>query len=147
MANSCRSAALLGGYSQEAVDCSYLYGKHIGMAFQLVDDVLDFSGSTATMGKPALADLNAGLATAPVLYALQSQSNDLLQTMMNRKFRDEGDVDKAVEIVLASNGIQKAKELAQVHAELAMDAVLKLKPSVHRDALVHLAYKVVDRTR
>jgi solanesyl diphosphate synthase len=147
MANSCRSAALLGGYSQEAVDCSYLYGKHIGMAFQLVDDVLDFAGSTATMGKPALADLNAGLATAPVLYALQSQSNGVLQTMMNRKFREEGDVDKAVEIVFASNGIQKTKELAQVHAELAMDAVLKLRPSAHRDALVHLAYKVVDRTR
>lgn len=147
MANSCRSAALLGGYSQEAVECSYLYGKHIGMAFQLVDDVLDFAGSAATMGKPALSDLNAGLATAPVLYALQSQSDDVLQTMMNRKFRDEGDVDTAVEIVFASNGIEKTKELAQVHAELAMDAVLQLNGSVYRDALVHLAYKVVDRTR
>jgi solanesyl diphosphate synthase len=147
MANSCRSAALLGGYSQEAVECSYLYGKHIGMAFQLVDDVLDFAGSAATMGKPALSDLNAGLATAPVLYALQSQSDGVLQTMMNRKFRDEGDVDTAVEIVFASNGIEKTKELAQVHAELAMDAVLQLNGSVYRDALVHLAYKVVDRTR
>lgn len=147
MANSCRSAALLGGYSQEAVECSYLYGKHIGMAFQLVDDVLDFAGSAATMGKPALSDLNAGLATAPVLYALQSQSDGVLQTMMNRKFRDEGDVDKAVELVFASNGIEKTKELAQVHAELAMDAVLQLNGSVYRDALVHLAYKVVDRTR
>lgn len=146
MANSCRSAALLAGHSQELVDCSYLYGKHIGMAFQLVDDVLDFAGSAATMGKPALSDLNAGLATAPVLYALQTQSDGVLQSMMNRKFREEGDVDRAVELVFASNGIEKTKELARVHAELAMDAVLQLKPSEYRDALVHLAYKVVDRT-
>lgn len=150
MANSCRSAALLGNYTQELVDCSYAYGKHIGMAFQLVDDVLDFEGAAALMGKPALSDLNAGLATAPVLYALQSMpASDTanLQTMMDRKFRQDGDVDKAVELVFASDGIEKTKELAQVHAELAMDAALQLKPSEYRDALVHLAYKVVDRTR
>jgi solanesyl diphosphate synthase len=147
MANSCRSAALLGGYQEDIVDCSYLYGKHIGMAFQLVDDVLDFAGSESTMGKPALADLNAGLATAPILFAIDSQNNDILSTMVSRKFREVGDVEKAVDIVFASNGIQKTKELAQVHAELAMDAVLQLKPSIYRDALVHLAYKVVDRTR
>jgi geranylgeranyl pyrophosphate synthase len=150
MANSCRSAALLGNYAQELVDCSYAYGKHIGMAFQLVDDVLDFEGAAALMGKPALSDLNAGLATAPVLYALQQKSTidtTLLQTMMDRKFRQDGDVNKAVELVFASDGIEKTKELAQVHAELAMDAALQLKPSEYRDALVHLAYKVVDRTR
>jgi hypothetical protein len=43
--------------------------------------------------------------------------------------------------------MERTKELAQVHAELAMDAALQLGDSVHRDALVHLAYKVVDRTR
>lgn len=55
MANSCRSAALLGDYPVELVDASYRYGKHVGMAFQLVDDVLDYEGSLSSLGKPSLA--------------------------------------------------------------------------------------------
>jgi solanesyl diphosphate synthase len=145
MANSCKSAALLGGYDDDLVQASYLYGKHVGMAFQLVDDVLDFEGSQATMGKPALSDLNAGLATAPVLFACEE--NSALRQLVERAFKEDGDVEQAVELVYQSNGMARTKELAQVHAELAMDAVLALGDSMHRDALVHLAYKVVDRTR
>mmetsp|Transcript_4571 Transcript_4571/g.6942 ORF Transcript_4571/g.6942 Transcript_4571/m.6942 type:complete len:146 (-) Transcript_4571:105-542(-) len=145
MANSCKSAALLGNYPDPLVSASYRYGKHLGVAFQLVDDVLDFEGSASTMGKPALSDLNAGLATAPVLFA--ADTFEEIQPMIGRKFRKEGDVDRAVELVFASDGIWKTKQLAQVHAELAVEAVLELDPSAHRDALVHLAHKVVDRTR
>jgi len=144
MANSCKSAALLGNYPDQLVSASYRYGKHLGVAFQLVDDVLDFEGSASTMGKPALSDLNAGLATAPVLFA--AETFEEIQPMIGRKFRNDGDVDRAVELVFASDGIQKTKQLAQVHAELAIEAVLELEPSAHRDALVHLAHKVVDRT-
>jgi solanesyl diphosphate synthase len=149
MANSCKSAALLGNYSTELVQASYEYGKHVGMAFQLVDDVLDFEGSAESLGKPALSDLQAGLATAPVLFALNDNTPDAssLLEMMQRKFRQEGDVEQTCKIVKQSNGMERTKELAQVHAELAMDAALQLGDSVHRDALVHLAYKVVDRTR
>mmetsp|Transcript_7511 Transcript_7511/g.11768 ORF Transcript_7511/g.11768 Transcript_7511/m.11768 type:complete len:498 (+) Transcript_7511:103-1596(+) len=154
MSNSCRSTALLGNYPQDLVDLSYRYGKHIGMAFQLVDDILDYEGSVATMGKSALSDLKAGLATAPVLFALQqaheeadTSSSHLLQTMIDRKFSQPGDLDETVNMVYASKGIERTKELAQTHAELAMNAVLQLNQSEYRDALVHLAYKVVDRTR
>jgi geranylgeranyl pyrophosphate synthase len=145
MANSCKSAALLGGYDDTLVQASYRYGKHVGMAFQLVDDVLDFEGSQESMGKPALSDLNAGLATAPVLFACEENSS--LRQLVERRFKEDGDVEQAVELVYQSNGMARTKELAQVHAELAMDAVLALGDSKHRDALVHLAYKVVDRTR
>jgi len=148
MANSCKSAALLGDYDDELVEASYNYGKHVGMAFQLVDDILDFEGSEKTLGKPALSDLKAGLATAPVLFALESSSHaSTLLDMVERKFRQEGDVEAALEIVQESDGMVRTKELAQVHAELAMESALELEESFHRDALVHLAYKVVDRTR
>ena len=98
------------------------------------------------MGKPALSDLNAGLATAPVLFAAE-EFPEHLNPLIERKFKLDGDVDEAVKWVLNSKGMEKTKELAQTHAELAMEAVLDLKPSAYRDALVHLAYKVVDRTR
>jgi geranylgeranyl pyrophosphate synthase len=145
MANSCKSAALLADCPPELVTASYKFGKHVGVAFQLVDDVLDFEGSVSSMGKPTLADLNAGLATAPVLFA--SETFPELEAMMDRKFKNEGDVERARQLVFESEGIERTKQLARIHAELAMEAVLELDDGVHRDALINLAYKVVRRTK
>jgi geranylgeranyl pyrophosphate synthase len=145
MANSCKSAALLGNYPPDLVLASYRYGKHVGMAFQLVDDSLDFEGTLSQLGKPSLADLKAGLATAPVLFAAQEFSE--LYPLMDRKFREDGDVERAVELVFASKGLERTKDLARAHAEVAMDSILALKASDHRDSLVLLANTVVARTK
>ena len=145
MANSCKSTALLAECSPELVLASYNYGKSVGMAFQLVDDVLDFEGDVKSMGKPALADLRAGLSTAPVLFAAEEYPE--LEVMMDRKFKEDGDVEKSRELVLQSQGIERTKELARVHAERAMEAILPWDESEHRDALINLAYKVVQRTK
>ena len=146
MANSCKSTALLGNYSTELVEASYKFGKHVGMAFQLVDDVLDFEGTVADMGKPAFADLKAGLATAPVLLAAEEFPEEL-EPLILRKFKQEGDVPRAVDFILASQGLERTKNLARVHAECAMEALLVIQPSLYRDALVHLSSKVVSRTK
>ena len=66
---------------------------------------------------------------------------------MDRKFRSEGDVEDAVELVFKSNGIERTKELARVHSELAMEALLELDGSVYRDSLITLSHKVVSRTK
>ena len=146
MANSCKSAALLGeNVSPEVVDAAYTYGKHIGVAFQLIDDALDFEGSASSLGKPALADLNAGLSTAPVLFAAQSHGQ--LIPAMARKFKERGDVELALRCIGETDGVERTKKLAAIHAEKAMDAAMALEPSPHRDSLVHLACRVVDRSR
>lgn len=147
MANSCKSAALLrGNVSGEVVDAAYLYGKHIGVAFQLIDDALDFEGSAASLGKPALADLNAGLSTAPVLFAAENHPE--LVPAMARKFKEQGDIQLALKCIEETEGVRRTKKLAAIHAEKAMDAIVSaLDPSPHRDSLVHLACRVVDRSR
>lgn len=145
MANSCKSAALLAECPPELVVAAYNYGKHVGMAFQLVDDVLDFEGDVKSMGKPALADLKAGLSTAPVLFAAEEYPE--LEVMMDRKFKEEGDVLTSRELVLQSRGIERTKELARVHAERAMEAIIPWEATEHRDALINLAYKIVQRTK
>jgi len=146
MANSCKSAAILGGYNDGVVGAAYRYGKHLGVAFQLVDDILDFDGSASVMGKPALSDLHAGLATAPVLFAAEMFPVEM-EPLLERKFRDQGDVDQALELVRKSDGITRTKDLAQVHVELAIDAILELDQSVYRDSLIHLGHIVLARTR
>jgi geranylgeranyl pyrophosphate synthase len=146
MANSCKSAALLGvDTSPEVVDAAYTYGKHVGVAFQLIDDALDFEGNVTTLGKPALADLNAGLSTAPVLFAAETRGQ--LIPAMARKFKERGDMELALRCVDETDSVNRTKKLAAIHAEKAMDAAMSLGPSTYRDSLVHLACRIVDRSR
>ncbi|KAF3352333.1 Translocation protein SEC62 [Verticillium dahliae VDG1] len=90
---------------------SLLHDDNLGLAFQLVDDMLDYTRSEKDLGKPAGADLELGLATAPLLYAWKA--NPELGALVGRKFEGEGDVARARELVLQSNGIEQTRALAQ----------------------------------
>lgn len=92
ISKSCRAAAILGGCTPEVVEKSYMYGKNLGLAFQLVDDMLDYTVSGEELGKPAGADLELGLATAPLLFAWKD--NKGLGKLVGRKFTGEGDVQR-----------------------------------------------------
>lgn len=63
--------AIVAGADEKVTDIAFQYGRNLGLAFQLVDDLLDFVSSSEAMGKPAAADLKLGLATAPVLFACE----------------------------------------------------------------------------
>lgn len=145
MGHSCLAAAVLGNHTEDERKAAYLYGTYIGQAFQLIDDALDFEGSLSTTGKAPLADLQSGLATAPTLFAADEFPK--LAILIGRKFESPGDVDEALSLVNRSQGVARCKQLAQVHAEKAIEAVEKaLGKSTARDALVSLAAKVVTRT-
>lgn len=92
ISKSCRSAALLGNCSSDVVEAAYSYGKNLGLAFQLVDDMLDYTISEKELGKPAGADLELGLATAPLLFAWKEQEE--LGSLVGRRFQGEGDVQR-----------------------------------------------------
>lgn len=151
IANSCKSVAVLAGCSPDESMAAWRYGKHLGLAFQLVDDVLDFTSSQEELGKPVGNDMRSGLATAPVLFAAEQHPH--LIPLVRRRFRGEGDIDQALEIILNSNGIQKAKDLAQYHASEAARALEDLPPSLGEDAdasraaLQVMTKKVVSRKK
>lgn len=105
--------------------------------------ILSPIGSTASLGKAPLADLKSGLATAPTLFA--AEQHPKLLSLIGRKFEIPGDVDEALILVQKSDGLKRCKELAQVHAEKAIEAIEVLGPSLARDSLVALACKVVTR--
>lgn len=143
MGHGCLAAAVLGNHSDKEKRAAYLYGTYLGQAFQLVDDMLDFEDSSILTGKAPLADLQSGLATAPTLFA--AEEHPKLIDLISRKFEAPGDVDEALAFVKQSKGLERSRELAQVHAEKAIEAIQELDPSPARDALVALACKVVIR--
>ena len=143
IANSILAGVMLEDHSKEVQAIAFEYGQAVGQAFQLVDDALDFEGSFETTGKPSLADLKQGFATAPILFA-QDDFPDM-RTMIERKFSYPGDIDRAANYVEASGSISQTRDLAMRYVEDAIRAVKQLHPCPERDALVHLALKVVNR--
>ncbi|KAK5108498.1 hypothetical protein LTR62_008238 [Meristemomyces frigidus] len=145
ISKSCRAAALLGDHPAEVVEAAYQYGKNLGLAFQLVDDMLDYTVSGAELGKPAGADLELGLATAPLLFAWKD--NRELGTLVGRKFAHAGDVEMAREMVIRSNGIEQTRALAQDYVDTAVRAIAGFPDSEAKHGLVDMCSKVMSRRK
>ncbi|KAL9053856.1 MAG: hypothetical protein Q9162_004503 [Coniocarpon cinnabarinum] len=147
MSKSCRAAAILGGCRRDIVDAAYSYGRNLGLAFQLVDDMLDFTApsSSTQLGKPAGADLQLGLATAPLLFAWKSRPE--LGPLVGRKFDLEGDVEKAREIVMTSDGIEQTRALAQSFADRARGAIATWPDCEAKTGLLEMCERVMKRKK
>lgn len=143
IANSAKAAGLLSDVSPEMTENLYHYGRHIGLAFQIVDDIFDFTGSAEALGKPAGSDLISGNLTAPVLFALKEQP--FLETLIEREFNQDGDIDQAIALILNSKGIERSRELAAHHAQSAVQCLADLPPSESRQALIEMADYVLSR--
>lgn len=143
--SACKSSALLAGY-EEANDITVAaeeYGYHLGMAYQIVDDILDFTGASATLGKPAQADMELGLSTACILYA--SMEVKEIRPLIQRRFKEKGDIQKAVEMASKTDCIAQSYNLAEFHAQKAVDALDRIPPSDARSALLRLLHTAISR--
>ena len=111
IANSSKAAGVLSGLNDENLSSLYEFGKNIGLAFQVVDDILDFTGNDKQLGKPAVSDLASGYLTAPVLYALEE--NKQLSVLINRELAEKDDLDDALNIIMNSKAIESSRKLAE----------------------------------
>ncbi|MCJ1420445.1 hypothetical protein MMC32_006802 [Xylographa parallela] len=145
ISKSCRAAALLGQSSPAVVEAAYTYGKNLGLAFQLVDDMLDYTISGQELGKPAGADLELGLATAPLLFAWKD--NNEFGALVGRKFAAEGDVQRARELVSRSSGLEQTRALAQEYADKASNALNSFPASEAKDGLIEMCTKTMKRRK
>ncbi len=143
MANSAKAAAILSDADAEIIEDLYNYGRNLGLAFQIVDDILDFTGSTEVLGKPAGLDLASGKLTSPVFYALKQQS--YLKTLIEREFSEPNDLSEALELIKNSDGIEQARQLAKDLACKAAQNTSCLAPSDSKDALYELTNYAVSR--
>ncbi|KAF8391018.1 hypothetical protein HHK36_023318 [Tetracentron sinense] len=151
ISNSCKAVALLAGQTAEVSVLAYDYGRNLGLAYQLIDDVLDFTGTSASLGKGSLSDIRHGIVTAPILFAIEEFPQ--LRAVVDRGFDDPTDVDLALDYLGRSRGIQRTRELATEHAERAAAAIDSLPESDDEDvlksrrALVDLTHRVITRTK
>ena len=143
IANSAKAAGCLSAVSPEMTEKLYHYGRHIGLAFQVVDDILDFTGSAEVLGKPAGSDLKSGNLTAPVIFALKEKP--YLEVLIEREFSQQGDLEQAIELINEGRGIDRARELAAREAQTAVDYLVELPPSESRQALIDMADYVLSR--
>ncbi|XP_075547720.1 decaprenyl diphosphate synthase subunit 1 qless isoform X2 [Dermacentor variabilis] len=145
IAFACRSVSILGGGDEKIQEAAYQYGRNVGIAFQLVDDLLDFVSSQSDLGKPAAADLRLGLATAPVLFACDKYPE--LNAMIMRRFSEPGDVERAYEAVLKSDGLEHTRMLAQKHCSEAVRHLAPWVESPEKQALISITEKVLNRKK
>ncbi|ROT65255.1 putative decaprenyl-diphosphate synthase subunit 1 isoform X3 [Penaeus vannamei] len=145
LAYSCKAVALLSGADDDLQEVAFQYGRNVGIAFQLLDDLLDFVASSNHMGKPTVIDLKMGLATAPVLFACEKFPE--LNPMIMRRFQEPGDVQKAFEFVHKSDGLEQTQFLARQHCDEAVRVISSLKPSIEQKALITITDKLLNRSK
>ncbi len=142
-----RAAAMISPVGEDVIEAMRIFGYHLGMAFQIVDDVLDFTGAPAELGKPVGSDLLQGLVTLPTLYYLELHPDDQnAKALMNGGYLlAHGAAEALVDSVSRSEGIPLALQEANVYIEKALEQ-LSLMPDVkERKALEELARYTVNR--
>ncbi|XP_076930650.1 solanesyl diphosphate synthase 2, chloroplastic-like [Bidens hawaiensis] len=132
IAASTKGAAIFSGVHNDISEQMYQYGKNLGLSFQVVDDILDFTQSAEQLGKPAGSDLAKGNLTAPVIFALEKESK--LREIIESEFCETGSLNEAIEIVMNS-GIERARDLAKQKADVAIRCLQCLPESEFRLAL------------
>jgi all-trans-nonaprenyl-diphosphate synthase len=143
IANSAKAAAVLSNSSRDIAESLYTYGRHLGLAFQIVDDILDFTSPTEVLGKPAGSDLIAGNITAPALFAMEEEP--YIQVLIEREFCEKGDIEQALKLVRESQGIQRARDLASHHAQFSLKHINCLPTSDCSQALEDVVDYVLSR--
>jgi len=145
-AAACEAAALLSQCDKQTCDAIANFGLHFGIAYQLVDDALDYAASAEEMGKNCGDDLAEGKPTLPLLYAMQN-GNETQQAFLQRAML-EGNVDdfnKIKQTIDDTHALDYTFEVAQQHANRAVEYLAKLPDSEFKDGLIALTEFILHR--
>ncbi len=148
MSACCRLGSGVGRASRRAVEALSRYGRNLGMAFQLMDDILDITGDPREMGKPVANDLRQGVFTLPVIHSLSaSPRRARLRAILDLVNHGETDgcMEEVVSILDASGSIEYARSVAGAFALEAGECLSNIPPSDARDSLLRITEFVVRR--
>lgn len=144
----CKSAAILNSTSKEIIDEANSFGNNLGIAFQITDDILDFTSSSFEIGKEVGSDLKQGIITAPTLFAINSSDervNQIKKLIENRFNNNENDFDKVIRLIFELGSCERAKQLALEYINKAKDNLSFVKDQKLKSKLFEIADYIVDR--
>ncbi len=144
---SARTGAVLAGVSASLEDSCASYGRCLGTAFQLIDDLLDYEGATAQLGKNVGDDLREGKPTMPLLLAMQHGSS--AQRDLIRHAIEHGEVERLpeiIEIVRSTGALEATRQAARDEANKARAHLSSLPSSQFKEALLYLCAQSVERS-
>jgi heptaprenyl diphosphate synthase len=142
---ACKAGIAAGSGSDAQITALGAYGYDVGMAFQIVDDVLDFTSDERVLGKPAGNDLRQGTITLPLIYALQTTDSPRLRAVVEQDSPDDVTVTEAITEVLSAGGHLAAIDEARRYIEQAVGHLHIFPDTPSRRALIDLAHFIVDR--
>ncbi|MBN1272201.1 MAG: polyprenyl synthetase family protein [Candidatus Aminicenantes bacterium] len=145
---ACRIGAIHGEADNNEKSSLEKYGLNIGMSFQIIDDLLDFTGDQKKMGKPILSDLSEGRITLPLIYSLNNNGKNArkrLKELLAQKTLEKNSKEEVLEILHGNGALtymtQKAKEFSQK----AIEIVIRFPESIFREALLTLPDYILSR--
>lgn len=143
---SASAAAMLSPVAPEVVEQARSFGYSIGMAFQLVDDILDFTGQQSTLGKPVASDLRQGIFTLPTLFYCESHADDPTLAMIQKGDRlPEEAILQLVDAIRESGAIRRATAEAERYIQRALEILSCFPDGVERQALEELSRFLMHR--
>jgi octaprenyl-diphosphate synthase len=148
---SCRLGGILGQASGSREEALADYGRNLGLCFQLVDDLLDYTGDEVAMGKPVMSDLAEGRVTLPLIYALGQDGGGRIrvrvETLMNKGKDGRRARQEIVDIVRSRGGLDRAYQKAAEYCQKSKDCLARLPRSVYTESLALLADFVLTRDK
>lgn len=145
---SCSVGAFESGTSQLFAKNASDIGHQIGMAFQVIDDILDYTQVGEELGKPVLKDVQQGVYTLPLIYALQADRQRLIPLLEKKEQMTENDKQKVYQLVNELGGVTKAQRLANTYTKNALTKIEKLPndPKDSKTTLYQLTETLLTRT-
>jgi geranylgeranyl pyrophosphate synthase len=143
---STRAVGLISSMERREVELLAEMGHHIGMAFQIMDDVLDFTSEQLALGKPVGSDLRQGLITLPAIYYIEEYPDDpYVRALLRGEWQDEKVVDRLIEAIRNSQALKHAQEEARYYVTQALDILHGFPMCSERQALEEIIHFVVER--
>ena len=144
---ACKIGALLSDSSEKTINSLGDFGLHLGIAFQIIDDALDYESNSTTMGKEVGDDLSEGKITLPMIYALEKTSgseNKILRDAI--KTSDASNIDKIINILCSVNAFEFTRKIAENESQNALKSLKNIPDSEYRSALKLLCELSQNRT-